>query len=284
MSAYVYLLRCADDTLYTGWTNDIARRLARHQAGRGAKYTRARLPVRLAYYEELTDATAARKREYVLRHLPRRTKQALIAQADIGKLIVENGEKMLQDLKVSAFLDELASSSPAPGGGSVAALAGAMAAALVSMVCNLTVGNDKYKDAEAIMRQTVVQAEQLRTQLTALMEQDTNAYSAVIASYRLPKDTDEQKTVRSAAIQAALKQAVEVPLAIAEAAAPLHALAQTAQQHGNPNAASDAYVAQILADTAIKAALANADINLPSIKDADYVAASRVRITALQKL
>ncbi len=80
MSAYVYLLRCADDTLYTGWTNDIDRRLARHQAGRGAKYTRARLPVCLAYYEELADATAARKREYVLRHLPRATKLALCAK------------------------------------------------------------------------------------------------------------------------------------------------------------------------------------------------------------
>lgn len=80
MSAYVYLLRCADDTLYTGWTNDIARRVAQHQAGRGAKYTRARLPVSLAYYELLPDATAARKREYTLRHLSRRVKLALIAE------------------------------------------------------------------------------------------------------------------------------------------------------------------------------------------------------------
>lgn len=79
MSAYVYLLRCADDTLYTGWTSDIVRRVAQHQAGRGAKYTRARLPVRLAYYELLPDATAARKREYTLRHLPRKVKLALIA-------------------------------------------------------------------------------------------------------------------------------------------------------------------------------------------------------------
>ncbi len=77
MSAYVYLLRCADDTLYTGWTNDMARRLARHQAGRGAKYTRARLPVCLVYCEEVADATAARKREYALRHLPRHAKLAL---------------------------------------------------------------------------------------------------------------------------------------------------------------------------------------------------------------
>jgi putative endonuclease len=80
MSYYVYLLRCADDTLYTGWTNDMVRRLARHQAGRGAKYTRARLPVRLAYYEALADATAARKREYALRHLSHRAKLALITE------------------------------------------------------------------------------------------------------------------------------------------------------------------------------------------------------------
>ncbi|PZR97180.1 MAG: methenyltetrahydrofolate cyclohydrolase [Candidatus Chloroheliales bacterium] len=191
---------------------------------------------------------------------------------------------MLQDLTVSAFLDELASASPAPGGGSVAALAGAMAAGLVSMVCNLTLGNDKYREAEAVVRETLAQAEQLRARLTRLMEEDTNAYSAVIASYKLPKDSDEQKAARSAAIQAALKQAVEVPLATAEAAAPLRTLARTAKRHGNPNAASDAYVAEILATTAIDAALANANINLPSVKDAEFVAASRVRIAALQEL
>jgi methenyltetrahydrofolate cyclohydrolase len=191
---------------------------------------------------------------------------------------------LLQDLAVSAFLDELASSSPAPGGGSVAALAGAMAAALVSMVCNLTIGNDKYREAEAVMRETLTQAEQLRMRLTELMEKDTNAYSAVIASYKLPKDSDEQKAARTAAIQAALKQAVEVPLATAEAAVPLRALARTAKEHGNPNAASDAYVSEMLATTAINAALANADINLPSIKDADFVAAARARIDALGRL
>lgn len=189
---------------------------------------------------------------------------------------------MLQDLTVARFLDELASSSPAPGGGSVAALAGAMAAALVSMVCNLTLGNDKYKDAQEIISQTLAQAEPLRTRLTELMEEDTAAYNAVIASYKLPKDSDEQKAARTAAIQAALKQACEVPLATAEAAAPIRQLAATARERGNPNAASDAYVAGILADTAIKAALANVEINLPSIKDSDFVAAAQVRVAALQ--
>jgi methenyltetrahydrofolate cyclohydrolase len=189
---------------------------------------------------------------------------------------------LLQDLTVRRFLDELASSSPAPGGGSVAALAGAMAAGLVSMVCNLTIGNDKYRAAEETMRQTLAESEPLRTRLTELMEEDTAAYNAVIASYKLPKDSDEQKAARSAAIQAALKQAVEVPLATAEAAAPLRALAATAREHGNPNAASDAYVAGILADTAIKAALANVEINLPVIKDAAFVAAAQARAATLQ--
>lgn len=277
MSAYVYLLRCADDTLYTGWTTDLKRRLARHQAGRGAKYTRARLPVSLAYYEQLATNTAARQREYQLRHLPRATKLRLVASFQIKY----EGAKMLRDLSVADFLDELAANSPAPGGGSVAALAGAMAAGLVSMVCNLTLGNDKYKDSEAAMQATLAQAEQMRHKLTALMEADTEAYSAVIASYKLPKETDEQKATRSAAIQAALKQAVEVPLATAEAAAPLRQLAIVAKQQGNPNAASDAYVAEILAETAIKAALANVNINLPSIKDAAFVAAAQQRVAAL---
>ncbi len=82
MSAYVYLLRCADGSLYTGWTTDVQRRVQQHQAGRGAKYTRARLPVQLAYYETLPDATAARRREYQLRHLPRAVKLQLIQTKD----------------------------------------------------------------------------------------------------------------------------------------------------------------------------------------------------------
>lgn len=187
---------------------------------------------------------------------------------------------MLSDLTVSQFLDELASSSPAPGGGSVAALAGAMAAGLVSMVCNLSIGNEKFA-AQDELQATRDSAEQLRNELRLLMEADTDAYNGVIAAYKLPKASDEEKAFRSRTIQTAMQQATDVPLLTAEAAAGIIPLAAVAKAEGNPNAASDAYVADVLARAAIKAALANAEINLPSVKDESFVVVARARIAAI---
>src|SRR6266568_3637752 len=114
---------------------------------------------------------------------------------------------MLTQKPVSGFLDELASSSAAPGGGSVAALSGALGAALTSMVCNLTIGKKKYGEIEGEMKNLLASAEKLRMQFTALIDRDTLAFNKVIEAYGLPKDSDDQKALRTAAVQESTKEA-----------------------------------------------------------------------------
>src|ERR671925_443302 len=122
---------------------------------------------------------------------------------------------MSNNQTVQAFLDELASAAPTPGGGGAAALSGAMGAALVSMVCNLTIGKEKFAGVEAQMQEILSQSEALRTRLTGMIEEDVAAFDTVMAAYRLPKDNDEEKAARIAAIQQASKEATLVPLAAA---------------------------------------------------------------------
>lgn len=185
------------------------------------------------------------------------------------------------DKRVSEFLDMLASKDPTPGGGSGAALGGALAAALVSMVCNLTIGKKGYEDAEEQMRDILAQSEALRAELPELLEADTQVYGRVMAAYRLPRKTDEDKAARRHAIQEALREASEVPLAIADRCAQVVDLALPAAQHGNNWAVSDAGVGALLAEACMHAALLNVSINMASIEDADYVADLRERMTAL---
>src|SRR4051794_26877803 len=237
--AYVYLVRCADGSYYTGWTTDVARRVATHNRGTGARYTRSRRPVTLAYYEELPDATAARQREPRLRRLSHAAKHALALAHPLAIPQEERPMPQLVDLTVQSFLDELASATPTPGGGSASALAAAMGAAMVSMACNLTIGREKFKDVEAELTTVRDQAETLRRTLTAAVDEDTASYNAVSAAYKLPKGTDEEKAARHAAIQQALRGATEVPLKVARAAAALLPLTQVAQAKANPNVASD---------------------------------------------
>ena len=123
---------------------------------------------------------------------------------------------MLTDKPVRTFLDELASSAPAPGGGSAAALGAAIGAALVSMVGNLTLGKKKYVDVQDDIRRMLDQSEALRLKCVGLLEDDVAAYTQVSKAYKMPRDTEEQKTARSAAIQEALKVATEVPMVLAE--------------------------------------------------------------------
>jgi formiminotetrahydrofolate cyclodeaminase len=153
---------------------------------------------------------------------------------------------------IQAFLDELASSSATPGGGSAAALAGAASAALIGMVCNLTVGRPRFAAAEGDLRAALAQAETLRGQLTALIEADTSAFNQVMAAYRLPKDSDEQQNARQAAIQAALKHATQVPLETATACAAALRLVSRIIAHINPNALSDAGTAAVLAEAGLR--------------------------------
>src|SRR5207248_2106052 len=120
--------------------------------------------------------------------------------------------RMLVKMTVDDFIGQLASASPTPGGGSASALAGAMAAAMVEMVCNLTVGREKFRDVEGEMRTVLARARELREEMLAAVDEDTRSYNAVSEAYKLPRETDSQKAERSAAIQSALKRASEVPL------------------------------------------------------------------------
>ena len=183
--------------------------------------------------------------------------------------------------RVTEFLDLLASKDPTPGGGSGAALGGALAASLVSMVCNLTIGKKGYEDVRAPMSDLLAKSEALRKKLPELLEADTQVYGKVMEAYRMPRKTAEQKAARSAAQQQALKDAAEVPYQIAESCARVVDLAMPAAEMGNQWAVSDAGVGALLAEASMRAALLNVDINLSSIKDQAYCADMRARVETL---
>ena len=188
---------------------------------------------------------------------------------------------MLYDLPIRTFIDMLASSEPAPGGGATAALNGAQGAALVSMVCNLTIGREKYTDCEAEMIEIREESEQLRAQLTDLIQEDSTAFDGVMAAYRMPKVSSEEKTARSAAIQEGLKQATYVPLRTLQACVAVLQLAPTVIAKGNFNAASDGGAGMLAAHAGMMTAALNVRINLNAIKDSTFVAESESLMNAL---
>jgi formiminotetrahydrofolate cyclodeaminase len=187
----------------------------------------------------------------------------------------------LSDLSVSALLDALAAATPAPGGGSAAALAGALSAALIAMVAGLTAGRPRYADAQAEMAAVLARAGALRRALAAGADADMNAYLDVMAAYRLPKESDAQKAGRAAAIQAAMRRAVEAPLSVAQACAEALDLAGRTAARGNPNASSDAVVAALLAHAGLQGAVRNVRINLPNLNDADFCQAAEQQAAQL---
>ena len=142
---------------------------------------------------------------------------------------------MLTQRTVAQFLDELSSNSPAPGGGSVAALAGAAGAALTSMVCNLTIGKKKYAEVQEEMAATLRQSEELRSALTQLIDKDTEAFNKVMAAFGLPKGNEQEQAARSAAIQDATKAATLVPLGVMSLCEQALRLAKTVAVKGNKN-------------------------------------------------
>jgi len=187
----------------------------------------------------------------------------------------------LTDKPVTDFLDDLASNLPAPGGGSVAALSGALGAALVSMVCNLTLGKKGYEGVQADIEALLAQSEALRHEMVGLLEADVAAYTAYSQTAKMPKDTDEQKAVRATAMQVALKNATMPPMHIAEAAVKIMDLCMPAAEKGNKWAVSDAGVAVLMAEAALRAAALNVLINLGTIKDQDFVAEKRAHLDGL---
>lgn len=194
---------------------------------------------------------------------------------------------MLDSKTVRGFVDELASNSPAPGGGSVAALCGSLGSALGSMVFNLTVGKKAYEalgDAEkASVNKGLKDAGELKDTFLDLMNKDTEAFNKLMAAFKLPKDTDENKAARTAQIQAAYKAATEIPLEVARRAYDIYELIEIAVDHGNKNAISDAGVAALLAQASIEGAIMNVKINLGSIKDEEFVNAVRDEIKVISE-
>ena len=179
---------------------------------------------------------------------------------------------MLIQKTVTSFLNELASNSPAPGGGSVAALSGAIGAALTSMVCNLTIGKKKYAGVEGDMKKTLAQAEGLREQFTAMIDRDTEAFNRVMDAYGLPKENDAQKALRSAAIREATREATLVPLEVMKHCIDAIALAQDVAANGNAHSVSDAGVSALMLNAACQGAALNVKINLNSLDDQEFVA------------
>ena len=178
---------------------------------------------------------------------------------------------MLPEKSVTSFLDELASHSPAPGGGSVAALAGALGAALTSMVSNLTIGRKKYPDVQGDMKNILRDAEELRRKFTALIDRDTEAFSKVMEAYGLPKDSHDQQALRSAAIQEATKEAALVPLEVMKHVIDGFALAKAVAEKGNASSVSDAGVSALMLHAASESAALNVQINLNGIGESEFV-------------
>ena len=187
----------------------------------------------------------------------------------------------LTEKPVTTFLDELASNAPAPGGGSVAALAGSLGAALVSMVCNLTLGKKGYEGVQPDIEALLAQSDALRHEMVGLLEADVAAYTAYSQTAKMPKDTDEEKAARAAAMQNALKNATMPPMHIAEAAVKIMDLCMPAAEKGNKWAVSDAGVAVLMAEAALRAAALNVLINLGTIKAQDFVAEKRAHLDGL---
>jgi formiminotetrahydrofolate cyclodeaminase len=198
---------------------------------------------------------------------------------ELPPVVFGQGENsMAIETTFKQFLDELASDSPAPGGGSAGAAVGAMGAALVSMVCRLTIGKEKFAAVAAELQEALVQADALRAELNQLVIEDSAAFNQVMAAFRLPKETTEEKVARGDAIQSATQQATLAPLATARACAQVIELSRLAAEKGNPNALSDAGAAAACAQAGLKAASLNVLINLPSIKDEAFVAARQAEL------
>ncbi len=190
---------------------------------------------------------------------------------------------MLTEKTISKFLDELASNSPAPGGGSVAAFSGSLGAALTSMVCNLTIGKKKYLDVGLEMKNILAKAEELRKTFTLLIDQDTEAFNKVMEAYSFPKETDDQKALRSAAIQAATKEAALVPLRVMKHVIDGLALVKVVAEKGNANSISDAGVSALMLHAAAESATLNVQINLNIITDQEFVGWHGDEVISLQR-
>lgn len=202
-----------------------------------------------------------------------------VAPFDPKQKIIEyqfgQDEKALINRTVRAFVNELSTDSPAPGGGSVAALAGALGSALASMVANLTVGKKGYEEVNDEMKGVAVKAQGLKDFFLTAVDRDTEAFNRVMDAMGMPKKTDEQKQARNATIQKATKGAVIVPLDVLKKSLEALELSRVVAEKGNVNSVSDAGVAALSIRGAAEGAALNVKINLGSIEDKEFVDQTR---------
>ncbi|MFQ5858029.1 MAG: cyclodeaminase/cyclohydrolase family protein, partial [Anaerolineae bacterium] len=201
---------------------------------------------------------------------------------DPTRQVLENRLAEEQSIMPHTFLKALAGGSATPGGGSAAAVAGAMGAALVHMVAELTIGRQRYAEVEAKMMEIRDQATSLQARLSSLAEEDTAAFDQVMGAYRLSKETEEKQRTRRSAIQEALREAIRVPLETAQAGIEVLHLARRVAEHGNVNARSDAVTAGYLAHAAVHGAAQNVLINADGLQDEDEADGYRAQIAELE--
>ena len=190
-------------------------------------------------------------------------------------------EKLL-DTTCEKFLEELASKQPTPGGGAASALCGATAAALTAMLGNLTAGKAGSEANDQMALEIIIAADKLRLELAQLADDDAAVFNKFMEAYKMPKATDTEKAMRTAAIGQAAIAAAEVPMQIADKSLEVLKLARKLIVFGNPNAISDGTVSALMARAALRSALYNVKINLGLIKDDEYVAAARAKMQQLE--
>lgn len=188
----------------------------------------------------------------------------------------------MAEMTVRGFLDTLASSSPTPGGGAVAALSAANGVAMIAMVGRLTVGKAGFEDVDDRMQRLIEAAAAAREEFLALADADAHAFDGVMAAFKLPKETDDEKVARSAAIQAGYAEAAAIPQEVARRAVDLMELAEDATAMGNPQAASDGLSAAASLHCAALCAIANVEINANALKDRSIRAGMLDELAALK--
>ena len=189
----------------------------------------------------------------------------------------------MKQMTIEQFAMQTASNEPVPGGGSISALAGALAAALTEMVAGLTIGKKKYVEVEEEMKEAVEPMHKICEQLLDDIKRDSESFDLYMQALTLPKETEEEKAARTAAMQNGLKAAVAVPLSVAKAAYEVLPFVETMVVKGNKTAVTDALVATMMARTAVLGALFNVKINLESIKDEEFVKETSKEVEVLEK-
>ena len=191
---------------------------------------------------------------------------------------------MLGTKTVNEFIEEVSSDLPAPGGGSVSALAGALGAALTAMVCRLTIGKKKYAMVQTELEGVLAQADELRLRFVDLITKDTEAFQEVMKAFAMPKEMDSDKAARSQAIQKATREATLVPLEMMELCGKAVGLVRTVAEKGNVNSISDAGVAALMVQAACVGAALNVRINLATLQDKAFVARTHDQVQEIQSV